>query len=973
MSELLFATLLVTGLLILVATLDDILVDLMVLWRGSDRLSPFAAGSASVANPPRIAVFVANWHEEDVLEEMVEGNIARIDYPQLKLILGVYPNDTATRAIAEKLERRHPGAVEVIVNRCSGPTSKGQMLNEMFARVFENRATAPDIVVLHDSEDVIAPRSFEIYADACRESAMVQVPVFSLDSRDRSMVGATYMEEFAERHTREMALRAELGAFVPSAGVGTALRKDLVVHFLETRGHVLQPGSVTEDYILGAEAHVAGFKTTFRAVRDATEPGAPIIATREYFPKDFWGSIRQKTRWVYGITFEGTRRIGWKGQRGWNLFFLYRDRKGAIANLLPLASLLLLVVGLIVGFNLRRAPAWQLALLWPVLALNTISILVRVWFKARAFHAVYREHDVLGILLRWPVAMVVNAVAVARAWRTFVVESRWASRPIAWAKTRHELPALFGSLSAVGTGLQPALANARRPSLLRLDNRSRGYLASGLALALLVALLSSYLRQPRTFTSEDHLAAAEAARVVIARLEEGERELVSLAVDARSRLARLAWLDADRTVSGGKPSIVGDVIAHPETAAAAPFEEGDAIRALAELSIARVEVSELAILTKSRRQRPALDVLEPGDEADFKLAGQSATGSDPRQPAGAEATREGMAARKLATQSLAAIDVEQWRILDIARRRQANDIELLSALPEGQVMPVPGLAGAPPESAAVEAVEARRLARQTLEERAGREQEILARTRSQLAAESTEPSTRQPAGDAQMAQELSAASLARSKEVDDGVLAAARDRALAALTTAPQPPEMAARQSSPTEATVGETDAVGGERSALAAGEARRLADVAISAAVRSEADILARAGAAGDAMGLDRPHALVVVIGVGARAGALQSYHDRNARIIAALLHVPSVSATPINARGTATRAVKAAQHAVNQWLAERKLTLSDLGRGEAARSPCGARLCVDGILGAQTKAVLLAVWQRDRSFGRANSARRN
>lgn len=971
MNELLFATLLVTGLLILVATLDDILVDLMVLWRRSDRLPTLEARSILDGDPPRIAVFVANWHEEEVLEGMVEGNLARIDYPRLTLVLGVYPNDTGTREIAERLERRHPGAVRVIVNRCAGPTSKGQMLNEMFARMFADRATAPDIVVLHDSEDVIAPRSFEIYAEACRDSAMVQVPVFSLDSRDRSMVGSTYMEEFAERHTREMALRADLGAFVPSAGVGTALRKDLVLHFLETRGHVLQPGSVTEDYILGAEAHEAGFATTFRAVRDAAEPGAPIVATREYFPKDFWGSVRQKTRWVYGITFEGTRRIGWKGQHGWNLFFLYRDRKGAIANLLPLASLLLLLVGLLVGFNLRRVPAWQLALLWPVLVLNTISILIRVWFKARAFHAVYREHDVLGILLRWPVAMVVNAVAVARAWRTFVIESRLASRPIAWAKTRHELPALFGSLAAVGTGLQPALAKVRRRSILRLQTGSARYLASGLALATIIALASSYLRKPRTFTSDDHVAAAKAARVVIARLEEGDRQLVALANDARSRLPKLAWLDAKRVIPQGNSSIVGDVISSSEVAAVAPFEESAAIRALAELSIAGVEVSELAILTKSRRQRGTAAVLIPDDEARFKLAGQSAPGGGSQEPVSTEVAREGMEARKLASQSLAAIDVGHWRILDSARRRQAKDIELLSALPEGQVMPAPGLADSRVDKPGAEGAEARRLARQTIEDRAGREQGILSRSRPQAAPETTVPAANPPDAGLQAAREVAAASIARAHEADERVLGMARDRQ-AVLAATPKPPEMTAEQPSPAEASAGPADDIGIEQSAIAAGEAKRRTDVAIAAAVRTETDILAQAGAARDHAGRERPSDLILVARASVRADVMQSHHAHNARIIAALLDASPISATPINARGTATGAVKAAQDAVNRWLSARKLTVSDLGRGPL-RSPCGPRLCVDGILGAQTKAVLLAVWQRDQSFGRAQGARRN
>jgi len=50
-----------------------------------------------------VGVFVANWHEEDVLARMVEGNLARIAIPSVRLYLGVYPNDTGTCDVAMAL------------------------------------------------------------------------------------------------------------------------------------------------------------------------------------------------------------------------------------------------------------------------------------------------------------------------------------------------------------------------------------------------------------------------------------------------------------------------------------------------------------------------------------------------------------------------------------------------------------------------------------------------------------------------------------------------------------------------------------------------------------------------------------------------------------------------------------------------------------------------------------------------------
>ncbi len=493
-------TLLIVGVLVLLASLDDLIVDVLshvklrqprfkTLRDTSDR----SEQATVVVQQPAIAIFVANWHEADVLGPMVERNLANFGSTQVRFVLGVYPNDVETRAVAEDLARRFPSTVEVVVNRRNGPTSKGQMLNEMFWRVFAQPSNAPDLVVLHDSEDVIAPRSFEVYAREAAHHAMIQIPIFSIDSRSRSLVGATYMEEFAERHTSEMLLRQELGAFVPSAGVGTCLRKDLILYFLSTRGHVLEPGSVTEDYILGAQAHLVGFSTAFAAYREGPGSQSPIVATLEYFPKAFWSSVRQRTRWTYGIGFESARRVGWFGS-AWNRFFLYRDRKGAIANFLPLISLVILAACLMIQPDYSAMADWQKTLLIGVLAMNSLNIVVRVMMKALALKTIYHTYDIVGLLARWPIALIINALAAARAWRSFIVESGLASKPIAWAKTQHEIPVTF-SLS--GARLAPAEASAGRTSQSRSawTNRSFATAAGGaVTLGILGLIVAGGLR-----------------------------------------------------------------------------------------------------------------------------------------------------------------------------------------------------------------------------------------------------------------------------------------------------------------------------------------------------------------------------------------------------------------------------------------------------------------------------------------------
>jgi bacteriophage N4 adsorption protein B len=451
---------LIVGILISISSLDDLFIDLLALRisrrKPKDPLAQLPARSLELP-PISFGIFVANWQEHDVLGRMVAGNLARLSHRPLRLYLGVYPNDTETLRVAEALAAAHPGNIEVIVNALEGPTSKGQMLNEMFARVYAEPAQAPDLIILHDSEDVIDPRSLPVFASFSSDFDYIQIPVFSLEAGGRSLVAGTYMEEFAERHTGEMLVRDSVGASIPSAGVGTCLSRRLICHMLAHRGHVLMPGCVTEDYILGVEAHRAGFKSTFAAIQQDAPSGAvvdAIVATREYFPRYFWASIRQKTRWTYGIAFEATRKLGWRGN-AWDVYFFCRDRKGVIANLLPALSAILMLLFLLASFDGTEVPDFFWKPFSFVVYLNSMAIAWRLWIRVSAFKEVHGRYDPVWVAIRWLVAIVVNAVAVLRAWQLFLGPSRFATLPVVWSKTRHELPDDFGGESPEATAHSP--------------------------------------------------------------------------------------------------------------------------------------------------------------------------------------------------------------------------------------------------------------------------------------------------------------------------------------------------------------------------------------------------------------------------------------------------------------------------------------------------------------------------------------
>ena len=435
MSDLLLSLTFAVSVAIAISSLDDAFIDLLAL--GIARFRPRWLGDES-HSIPNTAVFIANWREEDVLGRMVEGNLARIQIPQVSLFLGVYPNDTATLRVAKALEAKHPDRVRVIVNRLSGPTSKGQMLNEMFSQVFAS-TDCPDLVVLHDSEDIIDARTFQVYAAYAADHDFIQVPVFSLNRGKGAHVASTYMDEFAERHTREMIVRNAVGAAIPSAGVGTCMTKRLIRHFLSERGQVLMSGTVTEDYILGIEAKRAGFKSAFAAVSANADEGLDFVATREFFPKTVKTSITQKTRWVYGITFEAMHKLGWEGSL-WDRYFFIHDRKGMVANFLPAASLALLgllLFGYIDTDDISPDLEPALSILF---SLNLVALVARYLIRVAACRQVYGTYDWIGVAVRWPVSLYINMAATFRAWKIYLGESALATKAIVWSKTVHELP-----------------------------------------------------------------------------------------------------------------------------------------------------------------------------------------------------------------------------------------------------------------------------------------------------------------------------------------------------------------------------------------------------------------------------------------------------------------------------------------------------------------------------------------------------
>lgn len=429
----------------LISGIDDFFIDLVAWLKGlrPEELTQETIRRLGTQKQKRIAIIVPAWKEGRIIARMLQGNTDRILYQNYDFFVGVYPNDPESVDEVNRISQTFPH-VHAVVNLKPGPSSKGQMLNRVFQAIceFERETGAHfDGFLMQDSEDIVHPNILQLVNDRLEHYDFVQTPVFSLVVRRGQLVASTYMDEFAEHHTKDLLVRNHLKAAIPSAGVGTALSRELIDSMRRELGHVFNEGSLTEDYELGVTAHRLGFRSHFACAFYRTAEGKrEFIATREYFPKKVKRSIRQKARWSIGICLQGWRNLGWKGPLK-DRYFLYRDRKGLFTNptvFLNYPCLILLLVFPNLSFSFGSKFEFGC-----LLAVNVALMANRLFQRAVSVSRVYGISATFPIPLIWPVANFINAAATLSAIRQDIV-SRFTRRAVAWVKTEHELPEFFG-------------------------------------------------------------------------------------------------------------------------------------------------------------------------------------------------------------------------------------------------------------------------------------------------------------------------------------------------------------------------------------------------------------------------------------------------------------------------------------------------------------------------------------------------
>lgn len=432
----------------LVGGLDDLAVDLVFgarwlrNWGRSWLFGPAEREQLPGTIPPgRIAVFVPAWDESAVIGAMLRKALSSFDHPDYRIYVGTYPNDPAT--ISEVADVAHIDArVRLVIGPHPGGTTKADCLNTLWRALLRDESDGRvSAVVLHDAEDVVHPLELRLFADRLRRFDAVQLPVHPLRKKGSPMISGHYCDEFAQAHARALVVRQSLGAAMPFAGVGCAIRREMLARIADARGgDPFDETSLTEDYELGLTIAAMGGRTDF--VRMSERPYGAVIAVKAYFPDRFSAAVRQKARWMTGIALAGWDRTGWGalGRLG-DHWMRMRDRR-AVLEIPVLAfaygALVLWVASWgaheLAGISPPALPPWTRWLLTFNLYLLGWRLLVRAAITGSAY-------GWLDALLSVPRAFVGNIVALAAARRAVFAYARILAGSVPqWDKTAHHFP-----------------------------------------------------------------------------------------------------------------------------------------------------------------------------------------------------------------------------------------------------------------------------------------------------------------------------------------------------------------------------------------------------------------------------------------------------------------------------------------------------------------------------------------------------
>lgn len=422
-----------------IGVLDELAVDLTWLWLRLTRRVETPSLDLDPAQPLRgiAAVLVPAWREAAVVGAMIEHCLSVWPQRDLRIYAGCYRNDPETLAAMIAAAPGDP-RVRIVVHDADGPTTKADCLNRIHAALCDDERRgefAARSVILHDAEDMVHPAALALLDRALDEADFAQLPVRPEPQMGSRFIAGHYGDEFAESHGKGMVVRDWLGIGIPAAGVGCAFSRRAIRVLASQRGSSdpFAEECLTEDYECGLLVSEAGGRGRFLRYRDAS--GA-LVATREFFPATLGAAVRQKTRWLHGIAFQGWDRLGWHGSPA-ELWMRMRDRRGRLTALvLGAAYLLLAVWPVLLLARWAGAPVRPVASgIEPLLWFNTVFLAWRTAFRFAFTAREYGWREGIFGILRMPVANIIAIMAGRRALFAYLRTLRGA--PVAWEKTEH--------------------------------------------------------------------------------------------------------------------------------------------------------------------------------------------------------------------------------------------------------------------------------------------------------------------------------------------------------------------------------------------------------------------------------------------------------------------------------------------------------------------------------------------------------
>jgi adsorption protein B len=386
--------------------------------------------------PVPIAIMVPLWKESQVIQRMLEHNLAAIRYPNYHIFAGIYANDPDTEDAVAAVSEKYPN-VHLAVCPHGGPTSKADCLNWIYQHVGlyeQQNGMSFEIVVTHDAEDIIHPEELT-WINACAvRYDFIQIPVLALATPFWNFTHGVYCDEFAEYHSRDMVVRSRFGCFVPGAGVGTGYRRAALEALAQASSNrVFEPQGLTEDYEAGLRLRRLGFRQVFVPLTRLRPRTQDFVATREYFPRKWRMALRQRTRWVTGIALQGWERFGWSGTPG-EIYWLWRDRKGLIGSPLGMLANAVFLYGLATALW-NRFSRLDTELISATFVLQIWRMAIRMGCVARVYGLIFA----LGVPVRAIYANLLNATATGAALFQYA-SAKFRGRPLRWLKTDHSYP-----------------------------------------------------------------------------------------------------------------------------------------------------------------------------------------------------------------------------------------------------------------------------------------------------------------------------------------------------------------------------------------------------------------------------------------------------------------------------------------------------------------------------------------------------